>query len=85
MSISDWDSKVSMLFSLLLNNIRILSCFFFLFLVVFNNFSMIPIAKENNIVNAALAIPQGAPATVAWKLIQTPPVFAFKTIRILSM
>ena len=74
-----------MLLSLLLAKIRILSCFFFLFLVVFNNFFVIPVAKENNIVNPALAIPTGAPTTVAWEIIQTPPVVAFKTIKILSM
>ena len=59
--------------------------FVFLFLVVFNNFFIIPIAKENTIVNPALAIPTGAPTTVAWEIIQTPPVVAFKTIMILSM
>ena len=39
--------------------------FFFLFLVIFNNFSIAPVAKENNIVNAAPAISQGASTTVA--------------------
>ena len=74
-----------MLLSLLLANIRILSCFSFLFLVVFNNFFVIPTAKENTIVNPALAIPIGAPTTVASEIIHTPPVVAFKTIQILSM
>ena len=78
------DIKLSMLLSLLLANIRILSCFFFLFLVVFNNFFVILVAKENNIVNPALAIPIGAPTTLAWEIIQIPPVVAFKTIKILS-
>ena len=85
MSINAWDTKASVLLSLLLANIRILSYFFFLFFVVFNNFFIIPVAKENTIVNPALAIPTGAPTTVAWEIIQTPPVFTFKTIKILSM
>ena len=56
-----------------------------MYFVVFNNFFIIPIAKENKIVNAILAIPIGAPTTVAWETIQTPPVVAFETIKILSM
>ena len=59
------DTKDSMLFSLLLANIRTLSCFLFLFLVVFNYFFVIPVAKENTIVNPALPIPTGAPTIVA--------------------
>ena len=74
-----------MVLSLLLANIRILSCFCFLFLVVLNNFFIIPVAKENTIVNPALAIPTGAPTTVAWETIQTPPVVVEKIIKILSM
>ena len=65
MLINAQDTKDSMLFSLLLANIRILSCFFFLFLVVFNNFFVIPVAKENYVLNPALAIPTGAPTIVA--------------------
>ena len=65
MSINAQDTKDSMLLSLLLANKRILSCFFCLFLVVFNNFFVIPVAKENKIVNHALAIPTGAPTIVA--------------------
>ena len=87
-SISAWDIKVSTLLSLLLANIKILWCFFFFFFfffVLFNNFFIIPAAKENTIVNLALAIPTGAPTTVAWEIIQTPPVVAFKIIKILSV
>ena len=65
MSISALDTKVSMLLTLLLANIRFLSCFLFLFLIVFNNFFIIPVVKENKIVNPALAIHTGAPTTVA--------------------
>ena len=48
MSINAGDINVSILLSLLLANIRILSCFFFLFLVIFNNFLTIPIVREKN-------------------------------------
>ena len=61
MSVNAWDTKVSMLLSLLLANIRILTCFFFLFLVIFNNFSTIPVVREKNKLMLALAIPTGAP------------------------
>ena len=71
-----------MLLSLLLDNIRILLYFFYLFLVVLNNLVIIPAAKENTIVNPALVIPTGAPTTVAWETIQTPPVVAERTIKI---
>ena len=74
-----------MLFSLLLANIRILSCFFFLFLVIFSNFLTIPVVREKIKVKLALAIPTGAPTTLADEMIQTPPLVALKTIKILSM
>ena len=65
MSICACGTKVLMLLSLLLANIKILSYFVFLFLVLLNNFFIIPVAKENAIVNPALAIPTGAPTIVA--------------------
>ena len=46
MSINAWDTKVSMLSSLLLAKIRILSCFF-LFLVMLSNFLNIPVVRQN--------------------------------------
>ena len=64
-SISAQDTKVSMLLYLPLANIKILPCFLFLFLVVFNNFFIIPVTKENAILNPGLAIPKEAPTTVA--------------------
>ena len=85
MSINAWDAKVSMLSSLLLANIRILSCFFFLFLVIFSNFLTIPVVREKIKVKLALAIPTGAPTTLADEMIQTPLLVALKTIKILSM
>ena len=74
-----------MLLSLLLANIKILSCLFFLFLVVLNNFLTIPVVSENIRVKLALAIPTEAPKTLVSKQIDTPPVVALKTIKILSM
>ena len=85
MSINACNTKVSMLLSLLLANIRILSCFFFLFLVIFSNFLTIPVVREKIKVKLALAIPTGAPTTLVNEQIDTPPVVALKTIKILSM
>ena len=58
-----------MLLSLLLANIRILSCFFFFFLVIFNNFLTIPVVKEKIKVRLALAIPTGAPIILVYEII----------------
>ena len=74
-----------MLSSLLLANIRILSCFFFLFLVMLNSFLIVPVVREKIKVRLALAIQAGAPATLADEMIQTPLLVELKTIKILSM
>ena len=74
-----------MLLSLLLANIRILSCFFFLFLVIFSNFLTIPVVREKIKVKLALAIPTGAPTTLVNEMIDTPPLVALKAIKTLSM
>ena len=76
---------MSILLSLLLANIRILSCFFFLFLVIFSNFLTIPVVREKIKVKLALAIPTGAPTILVNEIIYTPPVVALKTIKILSI
>ena len=85
MYISASDIRVSMLSSLLLANIRILLCFFFLFLVMLSNFLTIPVVREKIKVKLALAIPTGAPTTLVNEQIDTLPVVALKTIKILSM
>ena len=74
-----------MLLSLLLANIRTLSCFFFLFLVIFSNFLTIPVVREKIKVKLALAIPTGAPVTLENEIIDTPPVVALKPTKILSI
>ena len=74
-----------MLFSLLLANIRILSCFFFLFLVIFNNFLTIPVVREKMKVRLAPALPTGAPTILVNEIIDTPLIVAIKTIKILSI
>ena len=74
-----------MLLSLLLANIRILSCFFSLFLVMLSNFLIIPVVKEKIKVKLALAIPTGALTMLVKEMIDTPPLVALKTIKILSM
>ena len=85
MSISSSDTKVSMLFSLLLANIRVLSCLFFLFLDTLNNLFIIPVAKDKIKVKLALAILAGALITVVKEIIDTPPHVVERTIKILSM
>ena len=74
-----------MLLSLLLVNIRFLSCFLFLFLVIFNNFLTIPVAREKIKVRLALAIPTGALTILVNEIIDTPVLVALKIIKILSI
>ena len=71
--------------SLLLANITILSCFFFLVLVILNNFLVIFVLREKIKARFALAIPAGAPTTLADDMIQTPLRATLKTIKIFSM
>ena len=85
MSINVGDINVSMLLSLLLANIRILSCFFFLFLVIFSNFLTTPVVREKIKVRLALAIPTGAPTILVNEIIDTLLLVALKTIKILSI
>ena len=85
MSINAWDIRVSMLLSLLLAKIRILSCFFFLFLVIFSNFSTIPVVTEKIKIRLALAIPIGAPTTLVNEINDAPLLVALKTIKILPI
>ena len=83
MSINTCDTNVSMLLSLPLVNIRILSCFFFFFLVIFSNFLVIPVVREKNKVKLALAIPTDAPTILINEQINTPRVVALKGIKML--
>ena len=85
MSINAGDINVSMLFSLLLANIRILSCFLFFFLVILSNFLVIPGIREKIKVKLALAIPTGAPIILVKEIIDTSPLVALKTIKTLSL
>ena len=87
MSINFYSTKVSMLLSLLLANIRILSCFFFFFffLVTFSNFVTIPVVREKNKVRLPLAIPTGVPAMLVNEIIDTPPFVTLKTIKAWSI
>ena len=85
MSINACDTTVSMLLSLLLANIRILSCFLFLFLVIFSNFLTIPVVREKIKVKLALAIPTGAPTILVNEIIDTPLLVALKTIKAWSI
>ena len=73
-----------MLFNLLLASITIILYFLFLFSLVFNNFFTIPVVIENAKLKLALAIPTGAPITVANDAIDIPSFAADKTIKDLS-
>ena len=73
-----------MLFNLLLANITILLCFFFLFHVVLNSFFTIPVKIENERLKLALVIPTGAPITVANDAMVKLPIVTDKTINDLS-
>ena len=85
MSVSVCDTKASMLLSLLLANIRILSCFLFLFLVILSNFLIINVVREKIRVKPALAIPTGVSTVLVREMINTLPLAALKTIKTLSM
>ena len=75
---------LSILFNLLLANITILLCFFFLFHVVLNSFFTIPVKIGNERLKLALVIPTGAPITVANDAMVKLPVVTDKTINDLS-
>ena len=59
--------------------------FFFFFLVIFSNFLTISVVREKIRVKLAFATPTGAPTKLVNEIIDTPPVVALKTIKILSM
>ena len=80
MSINAGDTKVSILFSLLLARTSILSCFSYLFLVILSNFLIISV-KENKKVKLALATPTGAPITIVKEIIDTPPMLQTKQLK----
>ena len=50
-----------------------------------SNFLTVALVREKIKVKLALAIPTGAPTTLVNEQIDTPPVVALKTIKILSM
>ena len=52
---------------------------------MFNSFLIIPVVREKIKVKLALAIPTGAPIILVNETIDTPPVVALKTIKILSI
>ena len=72
------------MFNLLFANVIILMCFFFLFLVTFNNDLFIPVLTINIKVKEEPAIPTGKPTTVAYEAILKVLNDADKAINILS-
>ena len=73
-----------MLFNLLLADITLLLCVFFLFCVVSYNSFTIPVDIENARLKLALAIPTGASITAANDAREMLPLVADKTIKDLS-
>ena len=69
-----------MLFNLLLANITILLCFFFLFLIVFKNFFINPNVIENVKPQLAPIIHAGAPITLANDAVEIRPDNIDKTM-----
>ena len=74
-----------MLLSLLLANIRIASCFFFLFVVIFGKSLTIAVVREKIKGKLALAIPTGAPTILVNEIIDIALVVSLKTSKSLSM
>ena len=71
-----------MKFSSLLAGTSILSCSFFLFLVILSNFLIIPVVQEKIKVKLALAIPTEAPTIDVKEILHTSPLVAYKTVTI---
>ena len=59
--------------------------FLFFFLVIFNNFLVIPVVREKNEVSLALAIPTGGPKIVANEIIDTTQLVAPNAIQAWSI
>ena len=57
----------------------------FLFFLIFNNFLIVPVVIEKIKVKLALTFPTGAPIILVNEIIDTPPVVALKSIKILSI
>ena len=74
-----------MLLSLLLANIRIVLCFFFLFVVIFSKSLTIAVVREKIKEKLALAIPTGAPTILVNEIIDIALVVSLKTSKSLSM
>ena len=58
--------------------------FLLFFLVIINNFLIIPLAKEKTTVKLVLAILTGAPITVVKEMIDTSLLVVERTIKTLS-
>ena len=82
-SINAWDIKVQHYLTFFELN-RILLCFFFLFIAIFNNFFITPVVKENIKLKLALAIPTRTTIISVKQIIDIPPLAADKTIKFLS-
>ena len=54
---------------------------FLFFLVIFNNFLVIPVVREKNKVRLAFVSPTDAPTILVNEIIDTPPLVALKTMK----
>ena len=75
--INTWDIRVSILFKQALQSY----CFFFIFLVVFNTFFIIPAVRENTGAKLALGIPAETPITLAKEIIDSPHFLQIKPLK----
>ena len=69
---------------MLLASITILLGIFFWFVLIFNNFFIIFVVKENTRLKPILAIPSRTPIILEKEIINIPPLVTDKTIEVLS-
>ena len=69
---------------MLLASITILLGIFFWFVLIFNNFFIIFVVKENTRLKLILAIPSRTPIILEKEIINIPPLVTDKTIEVLS-
>ena len=69
---------------MLLASITVLLGIFFWFVLIFNNFFIIFVVKENTRLKLTLAIPSRTPIILEKEIINIPPLVTDKTIEVLS-
>ena len=69
---------------MLLASITVLLGIFFWFVLIFNNFFIIFVVKENTRLKPILVIPSRTPIILEKEIINIPPLVTDKTIEVLS-